>query len=254
MRCTVLASGSKGNCICIEGEDGAVLVDAGLSVRETLGRLKTAGIDPATVEAILVTHEHTDHVRGLGPLVRILGVPVYGTAGTLQHAGIPGAVVCRTGQAFAVAGFDVEPVPTSHDAREPCGFRVRSGDLSVACCTDTGVITDRMVPVFRSCDAVVLESNHCPVMLENGPYPAVLKKRIRSRHGHLSNEDAAACLREIGTEVHAVVLAHLSDVNNTPERARLVVEDGLGLCKYDLQLAVALQVTEGPGGMVSIRL
>ncbi|MDD1719333.1 MAG: MBL fold metallo-hydrolase [Methanoregulaceae archaeon] len=254
MRCTVLASGSKGNCICIQGENGAVLVDAGLSVRETLARLSAAGCNPSSIEAILVTHEHTDHVRGLGPLARRLGVPVYGTAGTLRDLNPANRVTCRMHETYHSGDFTIEPFPTSHDAREPCGYRIRTGDLSIACCTDTGIITDRMLPIFRSCEAVVIESNHCPDMLMRGPYPAYLKKRILSSRGHLSNQDAARCLQSIGTEVQAVILAHLSEVNNTPDLARSVSEGGLGLCKYDLKLAVALQVTEGIDRMVTIDL
>ena len=208
MELTVLASGSKGNCTYLRGERGALLIDAGLSARETLRRLEAAGGDATLVEAILVTHEHIDHIRGVDVLARRLGVPVYATGGTLDAftAKCRGTSAeirrCRCGETFSVGDFSVEPFAASHDAREPCGFSVTEGDLRIGCCTDTGTVTTSMFDRLASCDAVLLESNHCPDMLENGPYPAYLKSRIRSKRGHLSNPDAARCLRGSPTGIH----------------------------------------------------
>jgi len=250
MELTVLASGSKGNCTCLRGERGALLIDVGLSARETLRRLANAGEDASTIEAILVTHEHIDHIKGVDVLARRLKVPIYATAGTLEvfyeKYGPTSAEVrrCRCGESFSVGDFEVEPFAASHDAREPCGFSVTEGDLRVGCCTDTGTVTATMFDRLASCDAVLLESNHCPQMLENGPYPAFLKSRIRSSRGHLSNPDAARCLQRLADHIHVAMLAHLSEINNTQERALLSALEGLGF--YSDQVAVTV-AEQNPG-------
>lgn len=249
MRCLVLASGSKGNCLYIEGESGAVLVDAGLSYRETALRLERAGGHLDRIQAILVTHEHADHLAGLDAVAGKLKVPVFGTEGTISEylrtrrtsKRFQVTEVCRFDDPCAAGGFRVEAYPTSHDALEPCGFVVRDGDQSIACCTDTGILTHSMIEGFRRCDAVVLESNHCPVMLREGPYPEMLKRRIRSKRGHLSNHAAAACLTALGKDVGAVMLAHLSQINNTPVKAKSTASSGLGLFMNDVQVIVASQ-------------
>jgi phosphoribosyl 1,2-cyclic phosphodiesterase len=249
MRCLVLASGSKGNCLYIEGGSGAVLVDAGLSYRETALRLERAGGHLDRIQAILVTHEHADHLAGLDAVAGKLKVPVYGTEGTLSEylrtrrtsKRFQETDVCRFGETLKAGAFQVEAFATSHDALEPCGFIVRENDLSVACCTDTGEVTPGILEGLRRCDAVVLESNHCPVMLREGPYPEMLKRRIRSKRGHLSNHAAAACLTALGKEVGAVMLAHLSQVNNTPGKARSTACSGLGLFMNDVRVIVASQ-------------
>ncbi len=259
MEVTVLASGSRGNCICIEGNSGVLLVDAGLSAREVLRRLRDAGRDAGDVEAVLVTHEHTDHIRGVDVLARRLGVPVFGTGGTLaEFSRIWRSTApirmkrLNTGEPFGIGDFMVEAFPVSHDANEPCGYLVSEGGVCMGCCTDTGVVTAGMMRCLERCDAVILESNHCPDMLENGSYPEFLKRRIRSTRGHLSNRAAAACLNRLAGSIHAAVLAHLSEVNNTPEKARSSAQNGLGVSGGSVELAVAHQ---NPGnGAVRIRL
>ena len=143
MKLTILASGSKGNCTYLRGERGALLIDAGLSARETLRRLRAAGGDAGLIEGILVTHEHIDHIRGVDVLARRLDVPVYATGGTLEaFSGRCGETTtvrrCRYDEPFCLGDFSVEAFPTSHDAREPCGFRITEGDLRIGCCTETG--------------------------------------------------------------------------------------------------------------------
>ena len=247
MQLTVLASGSKGNCTYIRGERGALLIDAGLSAKETLRRLSEAGGDPSLVEAILVTHEHIDHIRGVDVLARRLGVPVYATGGTLDaftaKCGGTTAEIrrCRCGETFSVGDFAIEPFAASHDAREPCGFSVAEGDLRIGCCTDTGTVTTSIFDTLASCDAVLLESNHCPDMLENGPYPAYFKSRIRSKRGHLSNPDAARCLQMLADRIHMAMLAHVSEINNTPEKVLLSALEGLGFYSDQVGVTVAPQ-------------
>lgn len=247
MELTVLASGSKGNCTCIRGKQGLLLIDVGLSARETLRRLADAGEDASMIEGILVTHEHTDHIRGVDVLARKLKVPIYATAGTLEvfyeRYGPTSAEVrrCRYEETFTVGNFQVESFATSHDAREPCGFCVSEGDLRVGCCTDTGTITATIFDKLASCDAVLIESNHCPQMLEDGPYPEFLKRRIRSNRGHLSNPDAARCLQRLADHIHMAMLAHLSETNNTEERALFSAFERLGLYSEQIEITVAEQ-------------
>lgn len=249
MRCTMLASGSKGNCVVIEGKTGSLLIDAGLSAKECLLRMERAGIDVGTIEALLVTHEHTDHTRGVDVLARKLDIPVYATEGTLAdflHYRRTSAKplvhhACRYHGTFTIGDFSIEPFGTSHDAKEPCGFIIAEGDIRVGYCTDTGVVTPNMHGLLRHCDGIILESNHCPDMLANGPYPESLKRRIRSRHGHLSNPAAAACLRDFGKDVPQVILAHLSEINNTPVKAMGSAREGLGLFFETERVVVATQ-------------
>lgn len=248
MKITILASGSKGNSIYIEGEDGALLIDAGLSAKEIRTRLAAAGGDEEAIRAILVTHEHIDHIRGVDVLARRFGVPVVGTGGTLGafldkriSAKTVETVRATYGDSLEFGNFSVTPFATVHDASEPCGFCVREDGIGLGCCLDTGIVTPGIERALGACDAVVLESNHCPQMLEEGPYPYYLKERIRSTRGHLSNTAAATCLSDIGENLSAVILAHLSEVNNTPEKAVAAAEGGLGLYLDDTDLIVSGQ-------------
>ena len=249
MRCTILASGSKGNCVFLEGECGALLLDAGLSTKETLQRMGNASLDAGQVQAVLVTHEHGDHIRGLDVLARRLDIPVHATEGTLHdflhHRRTSdkriNSHVCRYHEQFEIGDFLIEPFATSHDAAEPCGFIIRENSVRFGYCTDTGIITPHMLDLLRHCDAIVLESNHCQDMLQNGPYPESLKRRIRSKRGHLSNTAAARCLQLLGKDVPQVILAHLSETNNTPERVMASAREGLGLFYDEKTLVIATQ-------------
>ena len=249
MRCTILASGSKGNCVYLEGECGALLLDAGLSTKETFQRMDSACLDTELIDAVLVTHEHGDHIKGLDVLSRRLALPVYATEGTLHdflcHRRTSDKPidthVCRYHEQFEIGNFFIEPFATSHDAAEPCGFIIRENGVRLGYCTDTGVITPHMLDLLRQCDAIVLESNHCPDMLQNGPYPESLKRRIRSKHGHLSNTAAARCLQVLGKDVPRIILAHLSETNNTPERVLVSAREGLGLFYDEKTVVVATQ-------------
>jgi phosphoribosyl 1,2-cyclic phosphodiesterase len=262
MRCTILASGSKGNCTYVAGGDGALLIDAGLSAKETLLRMTLTGCNPSAVTAIVVTHEHADHVRGLDVLARKLSCPVYATRGTLAdflgHRRTSVKEIethsCRYNDTFTAGGFTISPFATSHDAAEPCGFILQENGEMLGYCTDTGIVTPHMCDLLRRCDGVVLESNHCPEMLAHGPYPESLKRRIRSNRGHLSNPAAAAVLQALGRDVSQFVLSHLSEINNTPERARASAREGLGLFFEEKTLLVASQLGSTPGSVQEIRL
>jgi phosphoribosyl 1,2-cyclic phosphodiesterase len=247
MDCIALASGSSGNRLYIESGDSALLVDAGLSKREILARLNSAGGRADRIQAILVTHEHIDHMRGVFALARSLKVPVLATGGTLHEfircrgsTIMPVELVrCRFDERLEIGNFSVEAHPTSHDAKEPCAFRVTDNGISIGCCTDTGFISPGLEEWLARCDSLVLESNHCPEMLQTGPYPEMLKRRIRSKRGHLSNPDAAACIRRLSYHLHHVMLSHLSEVNNTPEKALATAREGVGLFMDEVEITIA---------------
>lgn len=224
--CTLL-SGSGGNSAYIESGTDAVLLDAGASGRELFRLLEVQKLDPARLRAVLVTHEHSDHARGVGVVARRLKLPVYATAGTWR--GMERAVgplpdhlvrVVRTGEAFSVGTLTVTPVPLSHDTLEPCGYVVEAGGSRVAFVTDTGVLTEVAFRLASLADGLVIEANHDTGMLKNGPYPFFLKKRILGDTGHMSNEYCGTILKElVGEKTRHVLLAHLSRENNLPDLA-----------------------------------
>jgi len=258
----MLASGSKGNCVVLEGDSNTVLIDAGLSAKEILVRMERVGLEAGRIDALLVTHEHGDHTRGVDVLARKLDIPVHATEGTLadflnyRRTSVKPLIhhTCRDKETFSVGDLRIEPFATSHDAAEPCGFIITEGSLRFGYCTDTGIITPHVHDLLRQCDGIVLESNHCPDMLANGPYPESLKRRIRSKRGHLSNPDAAACLRDFGKDVPLVILAHLSEMNNTPEKAIVSARAGLGLFYETERVTVATQCGTSDGCRQQMRL
>lgn len=252
MRVTVLASGSKGNCTYIEGDSGALLIDAGLSAKEIIRRINEAGGREDLVEGILLTHEHSDHMKGVDVLARKLGVPVYGTTGTLwefedkKRTEKPVELrPCRREETFRIDGFSVTAFSTYHDACEPCGFLIEENDARTAYCTDTGKVGDGIIRHLARADFIILESNHCPNMLENGPYPRFLKERIRDENrGHLSNPGASECLKILKDDIGSAMLAHLSEENNTPKKAYENATGTLSVCgECSISIEVALQHT-----------
>ena len=225
-RFITLASSSAGNAAYIGDGSCGVLIDAGVTAKRIKTALAEAGVAPACIHAIFVTHEHTDHVTGLRVLASQLKVPVYATRGTLaglNDLGIldgkfPYEPIMASG--VRVGDITVTPFRTHHDSRESCGYVVRLPDRTVGVCTDTGKFTQEMGRALAGCDLVLLESNYDREMLISGFYPPYLKGRILSDSGHLSNDDcadAACALYDLG--VRRFVLGHLSRENNTPERA-----------------------------------
>src|SRR5215813_12967920 len=237
---TVLASGSRGNCTVLSNSNTSILVDAGLSCRETFKRMKAAGEDPQRIRAIVISHEHADHVAGLPVLARKLQVPVYITKATYQiwrkftkdADGKPAKLERRehfhAGRSFAVAGMTVTPFTISHDAVDPCGFTFSSDGIKIGIVTDLGYVTANVKQHLRGCDGLMIESNHDLEMLRNGPYPWSVKQRVGSPTGHLSNEKLAEFFAT-SYDGHAsyIVLAHLSEQNNHPERALREAERAL---------------------------
>ena len=231
LRLHVLATGSKGNASVLECPDGLVLVDVGVSCRQVFARMAELDLDPARVRAILVTHEHADHIAGLRVTAGKLGVPVWASAGTSTSACWPTGVVPNTlvsGEDVEVCGVRVHPFAVPHDAAEPLGFRFsRAGDV-VGYCTDLGHVTDEAGEALRDARILALEANHDPAMLRSYPgYPAHLKARIGGDHGHLSNEQAADVLPELVTSATQTVIGmHISQHTNLPSLCRAALLTG----------------------------
>lgn len=233
LRMTVLASGSRGNCTVISSNQASILVDAGISCRETLKRMRAAGENPENLKAIVISHEHKDHIAGLQVLARKLRVPVFITEATYHRwhrenrdvEGKPARLDQRehfhAGRSFMVGDITVTAFTIPHDAADPCGFTFRADGLKLAVVTDLGYLSPNVKEQLRRCDGLMIESNHDLEMLRNGPYPWMVKQRVMSRVGHLSNAALAEYL-ENEHDGHAayVVLAHLSEHNNHPELAR----------------------------------
>ena len=231
-----LASGSSGNAYLVKNGKQALLLDAGLSGRRTIAALEKVGTDPYSISAILVTHEHNDHIAGAGIISRKLNVPIYMTAGTWKGSGsklgkIPDSNIrlVETNTNFLLGDLEITALPVCHDALEPVNYVFNSGKRRAVVLTDTGCITGSMLKVLATCDAMVLEANHDPEMLETGPYPWSLKKRVAGKHGHLSNLQAArlAAWLTINGQIKQMHLGHLSAVNNSPSIALSAVSDFL---------------------------
>jgi phosphoribosyl 1,2-cyclic phosphodiesterase len=233
MRICLLASGSKGNSLLVESGQTRILIDAGLSARELRKRLALVGVDAESLNALLITHEHTDHVRGLGPLVRQLGLPVYlqtDLSRKLPDVGKPECVhEFAAGESFTVDDLTIRPFAITHDSLAPVGFSLSGEQGKVGIATDLGVATRLVVDCLKDCRALVIETNHDEELLRDGPYPWTLKQRVRSNHGHLSNNAGGSLLQELlWNGLEAVFLGHLSETNNRPELALGAVNKVLG--------------------------
>lgn len=234
LRFALLGSGSRGNATLIECGSTRILVDCGFSIRETEARLARLGVEATALDAILVTHEHSDHLRGVGPLARRHGIALWMTPGT--HAAVPQRLAATMPEAtlfdphtpFAVGDLEVRPVPVPHDAREPCQFVFSDGARRIGVLSDAGHVTPHMRECLDGVDALALECNHDETMLAEGPYPPVLKARVGGNLGHLSNAQSAALLAGIDcSRLQHLVLTHLSEHNNTPDHARAAVAEAL---------------------------
>ena len=225
----VLASGSKGNAIFVSSGHASLLIDAGLSGIEIERRMESRGLSPENLDAILVSHEHTDHIQGVGALSRRFGLPVYVNrktrAAALPQLGkIDDLRDFECGIPFKLKNLDLHPFSIPHDAQDPAGFIINRNGAKIGIATDLGIATAVVKEHLKSCHLLVLEANHDPTMLIDGPYPWPLKQRIKGRTGHLSNEDSKLLLEEVSHGgLQHVILAHISDTNNTPEKALDVV-------------------------------
>lgn len=237
---SMLASGSRGNCAVVSSSSTKILVDAGISCRETFKRMKSLGEDPRTLSAILITHEHCDHIYGLATLAKKLRIPIFMTGATHQawaramrdENGVRPQLErlerFESGHSFQVGDIAVKPFTIPHDAADPVGFTFRAEGIKVGIATDLGYLPASVRDHLRGCDVLVMESNHDLEMLRGGPYPWSVKQRVMSRVGHLSNLALADFFtNDYDNSATFVVLAHLSEQNNHPEIARREAEKAL---------------------------
>jgi phosphoribosyl 1,2-cyclic phosphodiesterase len=238
---TILGSGSRGNSTVVSSARTRILVDVGFSCRETFRRMKEVGLEPTQLDAILISHEHSDHVAGLAVTAKKLQIPVFlseptcdAWARSLPDAQSPDGVLKKrekfeAGRSFTVGDIEVRTFTIPHDAADPVGFTFRAEGVKIGIVTDLGYMAANVAEQIHGCDVLMIESNHDLEMLRGGPYPWSVKQRVMSRVGHLSN----AALGEFFTSDYDgraafVVLAHLSEQNNHPELARRSAEQALG--------------------------
>ncbi len=229
MRFLSIASGSSGNCIYAGTDSTHILIDAGISARRIEGGLAEAGIKPQELSAICITHEHSDHIRGLGILARKYAIPIFATQGTIREIEKTKALgeypeelllPVMPDVEFSVGDMTVKPFHIDHDAADPVAYRLQAGGKSFAVATDLGHFSQYTIDHLLDLDAVLLESNHDLRMLETGPYPWYLKRRIMGDFGHLSNENAGRLVNHILSDrLRYILLGHLSKENNLPELA-----------------------------------
>lgn len=241
MRVASLGSGSRGNATLVQHEHTTLLVDCGFSLRETEKRLDDLGVRAGQIDAILITHEHGDHIRGTGAFARKYATPIYMSHGTRRVCDIRDSQICHelvAGEAFAIKDIEILPYAVPHDAAEPCQFVFGDGEVRVGLLTDTGMITPHIIEILSGCHALLLECNHDSNMLAQGDYPASLKQRVGGDYGHLSNLQAAALLEQIDTgQLCYLAAMHLSEKNNKPALARKSLSRVLGWRLNDIMVA-----------------
>lgn len=224
-----IASGSSGNCIYVGDEDTHIMVDAGLSGKRIEEGLNDIGLKTSDMTGILITHEHTDHIGGLGVISRRYGIPVYATHGTIEAirrapgtGDIPEELFheIKADRDFTLGDFSISAIKVSHDAAEPVAYRFHNNDRSAAVMTDLGKYDDYIIDSLQDCNAILLEANHDVNMLQVGPYPYLLKQRILGDRGHLSNESCGKLLVKLLNDgLEQIILGHLSHENNYAELA-----------------------------------
>lgn len=232
MKVWVLGSGSKGNAVVVENGACRILIDVGFGPRILKKRMHALGLDPRSIEACIITHEHSDHARGAAPAQKKWNWPLYATAGTIANSRLGKLSVTSfsAGATLAFSSIDVETFRTPHDASEPIGVTMTARDTGAraAVVTDLGMVTERVRRMVKDVDLLLIESNHDEEMLRNGPYPEWLQKRIASSVGHLSNRDCADLVSEsVSPRLRTVVLAHISEDNNTPRLAFETMKDSV---------------------------
>ncbi|HEY9196097.1 MAG TPA: MBL fold metallo-hydrolase [Mucilaginibacter sp.] len=244
---TSLNSGSNGNCYYVGNDQEAVLIDAGISCRETEKRMARLGLSMSRVKAIFVSHEHSDHIRGIPVLAKKYNLPVYITPGTMLYLGsfldMRYAHHLKEFETIAIGTLEITSFPKVHDAAEPHSFIVSCRDIKVGIFTDLGVVCDQLIRHFSQCHAAFLEANYDEEMLENGGYPYHLKRRIRGGKGHLSNKQALALfMTHRPQHMTHLLLSHLSKNNNDPK----LVEELFTACAGGVHIVVASRHEETP--------
>jgi phosphoribosyl 1,2-cyclic phosphodiesterase len=242
----VLASGSSANCALISTEKTRLLVDAGLSFKELSKRLASIGEQPDRIDAILITHEHSDHISGLARFARRVPAPIFMTrltAPTIEWDGAAPAVeLFQAGSSFTVGDIEIDSFTIPHDAIDPVGFCFRAQGVKIGLATDLGYIPESIKFHLRGSQVLMLESNHDLDMLKVGPYPWAVKQRVMSRNGHLSNEVVGDYVgHEFDSSTTALILGHLSEHNNHPEIVRMVAQQALDRRGLGTRLLIASQ-------------
>jgi phosphoribosyl 1,2-cyclic phosphodiesterase len=246
MKLCLLASGSSGNCAYVAAGKTQILIDAGISVSRVVRELEAIGADPEGIDAVVISHEHSDHCSEVGRIAATFRCPVYLSTRTLPRVrraltGHERLELFRVGDALAIGDLRLQTVRIFHDAVDPCGFLVEGeGRTSLGIATDLGAVTPPLRRVFQECEALVIEANHDLAMLLSGPYPWDLKQRIRSPVGHLSNDAAAELIADLAGagRLRQAILAHLSEDNNRPELALEAVRSRLN-GRSDCEIALA---------------
>lgn len=242
-----LASGSKGNCVYFGTSQTKVLIDAGISAKAIQTRLAEINVDIADIDAILITHEHTDHIQGLKVLAYKMGIPVFANHDTAKGIvetfhDCPKFKIFSTGETFEYGDLEIHPFSIQHDTLDPVAFTIRTGDLKLGFCTDLGYATSLVQAQLQGCDYLYLEANHQPSMVHASPRPMIYKQRVLSRSGHLSNEACGNLLAHVyHPKLKHVHLAHLSSECNSHETALSVVKGILQSNGIELDLCVAPQ-------------
>lgn len=253
IRICPLSSGSSGNCILVQAADCTVLIDCGITGKSAQTELARAGVDPNSIDAIIVTHEHIDHISGVGILCRRFNIPVYATLGTwkamIDQLGKINPMLIRYIAAevpFSINGAEFHPFSTSHDAAESIGLKFTDGEKHGAVATDMGTVTKHIYDLLSDCSIMLIEANHDEAMLIRGPYPARLKERILSDHGHLSNKLCGALCAKLVREgaLRKIMLGHLSSDNNTPRIAYETVSNSINATGFTVDENIELYVAE----------
>lgn len=254
-------SGSSGNCAFISSGGTSVLVDAGVSARSICNALEAIGSNINEIAGILITHEHSDHIRGLKTLLKRHKIPVYANSATIggilesMEVDDDNFVELKSGSSIEIAGIGVSSFSTSHDSRESVGYRIHTPDgKQIGIATDLGYVSDSVISGITGCDAIMIESNHDVGMLQNGRYPYYLKRRIMSKTGHLSNEDCSKILPHLcRSGARRFVLAHLSRDNNLPELALETAVSAMKLCGIDREnYKIEVAPRNGPECVISV--
>ncbi|MFC1541812.1 MBL fold metallo-hydrolase [Candidatus Latescibacterota bacterium] len=231
MKICLLASGSKGNSMYIESHDTALIIDQGISHKELIKRMTSRGLDSEKIKAILVTHEHSDHIRGVGISSRCLGIPVYATIGSLSKMdsifnGSEQVIPIESGITFNIGSMEIHPFNISHDAEDPVQYCILAGKKKISVVTDIGFMSTLVTERIKNSDLLVIEANHDVEMLLTGSYPWQLKQRVKGRTGHLSNRNAAETIFNISKNgLPKIILAHLSEENNRADVAERAVRE-----------------------------
>lgn len=253
IRICPLSSGSSGNCILVQAADCTVLIDCGITGKSAQNEIMRAGIDPNSIDAIIVTHEHVDHISGVGILCRRFSIPVYATLGTwkamIDSLGKINPMLVRYIAAevpFEINGAKFHPFSTSHDASESIGIVFSDGKKSGAVATDMGTVSRHIYDLLIECSILLIESNHDETMLIRGPYPQRLKERILSDYGHLSNKLCGALCAKLIREgkLRKIMLGHLSSDNNTPRLAYETVSNSINATGFSVGDDIELYVAE----------